>query len=303
MDIRVLGAGAGGGFPQWNCNCHNCHRLRTGTFPGRARTQSSIAVSSGGPDWILFNCSPDIRTQIQELPALQPGRALRDTGIAGIVLVDAQIDHTTGLLSLREGDPVRLYCTELVYEDLTTGYPVINLLGYYGGVNWQEVAIDGKGFSVPGVADLTITAVPLASDAPPYSPRRGQAQPGDNIGLRVEDSRTGGRLFYAPGLGETGPKVEEEMARADCVMVDGTFWRDDELEQAGVGAKRATEIGHLPQSGAGGMLEVLERTGARRQVLIHINNTNPILDETSPEREELDAAGVEVAYDGMTIES
>lgn len=302
MRIRVLGAGAGGGFPQWNCNCDNCHRYRQGSFSGQARTQSSIAVSAGGPEWALFNCSPDIRTQIQAMPELQPARGLRDTAIAGVVLVDAQIDHTTGLLTLREGDPVRLYCTELVYEDLTTGYPVINILGHYGGVDWQEVAIDGSAFTIPGLEPLTITAIPLASEAPPYSPRRGRAQPGDNIGLRVEDPETGGRLFYAPGLGEIGPRVEEELAAADCAMVDGSFWRDDELEQAGVGTKRASEIGHLPQSGPGGMVEVLGRTDPGRKVLIHINNTNPILDEASAERRELDAAGVEVAYDGMAIE-
>jgi len=144
MHIHVLGAGAGGGFPQWNCNCHNCDGLRKGTIKARARTQSSICVSGDGINWVLFNASPDVLKQIQEFAPLQPGRAIRDTGIAGIVLIDAQIDHTTGLLMLREGQQQReIYCTDMVQQDLTTGNPLFNILGHYCGVNWHQVPTDG----------------------------------------------------------------------------------------------------------------------------------------------------------------
>ncbi|NIR58715.1 MAG: pyrroloquinoline quinone biosynthesis protein PqqB [Gammaproteobacteria bacterium] len=303
MQVRVLGSGAGGGFPQWNCNCPNCRGLRTGTIRATPRTQSSIAVSGDGERWVLFNCSPDIRAQIQAFPALQPGRAVRDTAIVAIVLVDAQIDHTTGLLSLREGEPLEVYCTERVQRDLTTGYPIFTVLEHYGGIHWHDIPVEpGTAFSIQAAESLRFTAVALRSEAPPYSPSRGAPEPGDTIGVRVEDPRTGKALFYAPGLGTIEPHVRPCLETADCVLVDGTFWQDDELARAGIGTKRAREMGHLPQSGPGGMIETLDACGPSRKVLIHINNTNPILDEDSPERAQLETHGIEVAYDGMELD-
>jgi pyrroloquinoline quinone biosynthesis protein B len=146
-----------------------------------------------------------------------------------------------------------------------------------------------------------LTAVALKSKPPPYSPHRNEPRPGDNIGVRIVDERNGRSVFYAPGLGEIEPHLRPFLSAADCVMVDGTFWTDDELARLGISKKRARDMGHLPQSGPGGMLELLTPLAARR-ILIHINNTNPILDEDSPERAALDAAGIEVAYDGMEIE-
>ena len=303
MKIRVLGAAAGGGFPQWNCNCPNCDGLRKGTLNARARTQSSIAVSGNGVDWVLFNASPDLLAQIRAFPALQPGRALRDTGIRSVVLMDGQIDHTTGLLMLREGKPLELYCTEMVREDMTTGNPLFNILGHYCGVNWHRIPIEtGNRFEVVGGEGLEFTAVALKSKAPPYSPHRDNPHDGDNIGMVIRDTATGRSVFYAPGLGEIEPHLVPYMERADCVMVDGTFWTNDEMVDMGISSKRARDIGHLPQSGAGGMIEVLEPLRATRKVLIHINNTNPILDEDSPQRAELTRRGIEVAFDGMDIE-
>ena len=159
----------------------------------------------------------------------------------------------------------------------------------------------GATFEVAGVEGLSFTAVPLKSKPPPYSPHRNEPRPGDNIGIRIVDERTGGAVFYAPGMGEMEPHLHPFLSAADCVMLDGTFWTDDELVQLGVSKKHARDMGHLPQSGPGGMLEVLKPLAARK-ILIHINNTNPILDEDSPERAVLDKAGVEVAYDGMEIE-
>jgi pyrroloquinoline quinone biosynthesis protein B len=303
MRIRVLGAAAGGGFPQWNCNCRNCDGVRKGTIRAQPRTQSSICVSPDGVDWVLFNASPDVLTQIKGFPALQPGRAIRDTGIRAIVLVDGQIDHTTGLLMLREGRPLEVWCTDMVHEDLTTGNPLFQILGHYAGVNRHRLPIEpGNEFAIDGIAHLRFTSVALKSKAPPYSPHRENPHEGDNVGLRITDTRTGRKLFYAPGLGEIEPHLEPLLKQADAVMVDGTFWTDDEMIRLGISGKRARDIGHLPQSGAGGMIAVLRPLPARRKILIHINNTNPILDEDSPERAQLAQAGIEVAYDGMEIE-
>lgn len=302
MRIRVLGSAAGGGFPQWNCNCRNCDGVRKGTVRAKARTQSSIAVSAGGSDWILFNASPDLLTQYQGFRELQPGRSIRDTGIRSVVLMDAQIDHTTGLLMLREGKPLELYCTDMAREDLSTGNPLFKILGHYCGVNWHKVpTARGNEFSVIGAEGLSFTAVPLKSNAPPYSPHRDKPVEGDNIGMRIVDPASGKVLFYAPGLGEIEPHLKPFLEEADVLMVDGTFWTDDEMIGMGLSKKRARDIGHLAQSGAGGMIEVLKPLKASRKILIHINNTNPILDEDSDQRRQLADAGIEVAYDGMDI--
>lgn len=304
MQIRVLGAAAGGGFPQWNCNCSNCAGLRAGTVRARARTQSSICVTGdAGQDWALINASPDILEQIRATPALQPNRATRDTGIAGVLLMDGQVDHSTGLFMLRErGQKLPLWCTNPVFEDLTRGNPILRVLKHYCGVDRRTVPLDGSAFMIDGVPDISLSALPLASKAAPYSPHREQSVPGDNIGLTLTDSNTGRRVFYAPGLGKYDPQVDTVMGAADCVMVDGTFWTDDELIAQGFSHKTGRSIGHLPQSGPGGMLEWLDRLpAATRKVLIHINNTNPILNEDSPQRAELNRRGVEVAYDGMVI--
>jgi pyrroloquinoline quinone biosynthesis protein B len=302
MRIRVLGAAAGGGFPQWNCNCRNCDGVRKGTLRATPRTQSSIAVSADNINWILFNASPDLLAQYKGFAELQPGRAIRDTAIRSVVLMDAQIDHTTGLLMLREGRPLEIYCTDMAREDLSTGNPLFKILGHYCGVNWHRVPTErGNSFPVIGAEELTFSAVPLKSNAPPYSPHRDNPHEGDNIGMRIADPRSGTVLFYAPGLGEIEPHLKPFLEEADVLMVDGTFWTDDEMIRLGLSKKHARDIGHLPQSGAGGMIEVLKPLTASRKILIHINNTNPILDEDSDERWQLAGAGIEVAYDGMDV--
>lgn len=303
MHIHLLGTGAGGGFPQWNCNCGNCKRLRSGKIKSSARTQSSITVSSNGEDWVLFNASPDIRAQIESFPPLQPARKIRDTGICSIILCDGQIDHTTGLIIMREHDkPWDVYCTAAVYEDMTTGYPIFNILGHFRGVNWHEVETDQKPFTIPKADNLIFTAVPLKSEAPPYSPHRHNTVPGDNVGYRVEDTSTGKNLFYAPGLGIIEDHVLDYMRDADVVLVDGTVWTNDEMSRHGISNKLASEMGHLDQSSKGGIKDTLSSLDKPRKILIHINNTNPILDEDSAERQELNDAGIEVSFDGMDIE-
>jgi pyrroloquinoline quinone biosynthesis protein B len=308
MHITVLGSAAGGGFPQWNCNCRNCSGVRAGTLRARARTQSSIFVRAGATDadaidGVLFNASPDILEQIRANPALQPARALRDSAIAGVVLMDGQVDHATGLFMLRERtSPLPLWCTDPVEQDLTQGNPVLRVLGHYCGVQRHSIPLDGGAFAVPGVAGLQFRAVPLASKAAPYSPHRNAGVPGDNIGVVISDAASGRKVFYAPGLGEITPPLFDTMSNADAVLVDGTFWTDDEMPRLGLSKKTARDIGHLPQSGPGGMIEWLDRLPrSTRRLLIHINNTNPILDEDSAERATLREHGIEVCEDGMTI--
>ncbi|HNI83597.1 MAG TPA: pyrroloquinoline quinone biosynthesis protein PqqB [Rhodocyclaceae bacterium] len=303
MRVHVLGAAAGGGFPQWNCNCRNCRGLRDGSLSARRRTQSSIAVSADGARWTLVNASPDILQQFQAFAGTWPTDGLRGCGVESIVLVDAQIDHTTGLYMLREkGSPWPVWTTDPVYEDLTRGNPILHLLDHYCGVDRRAIPLDGRVFRPQGAEALEWRAMPLLSAAPPYSPHRGQPVPGDNIGLTIRDPASGRRVFYAPGLAEVDDAVFDAMAGADCVLVDGTFWTDDEMIRLGLSTKRARDIGHLAQSGPGGMIEQLARLPRHvRRVLIHINNTNPILDEDSPERATLTAAGIEVAYDGLEI--
>jgi len=301
MKIRVLGAGAGGGFPQWNCNCRNCAGVRQGRINAKTRTQSSIAVSQDGARWVLFNASPDIRTQLEQFPASHPRHGIRDTGIKAIILIDSQIDHTTGLLMLREStQPLEIYCSEMVKQDLSTGFPLFTMLTHYCGVNHHPLPLDGTAFTIPGFDDLRFHSHSLKSKAPPYSPHRHDPHDGDNIGVIVEQLSTGTRLYYVPGLGEIEPHVQVALESADCVLVDGTFWQHDEMERAGICAKLALDMGHLPQSGPGGMMEHLAPVQARK-ILIHINNTNPILDEDSPERRALTEAGIEVAHDGLEI--
>ncbi len=304
MKVIVLGSAAGGGFPQWNCNCPNCDGIRKGTIQAKARTQSSIAVSDNGTDWVLINASPDILTQIRNTPALQPARNIRDTGIVAVMLMDAQIDHVTGLLMLREGKPIPLYCTESVWKDLSTGLPLANVLSHYCGVNRQDLLTDtdqAQAIHVPGVSNIRFTALPLKSKAPPYSPRRNAPEPGDNVGLLIENTVTGKKLFYAPGLGDIEPHIMNAMREADCVLVDGTLWTGDEMIRLGLSKKTSADMGHLPQSGPGGMIEILDALGSRRKILIHINNSNPILNENSDQAAILKRHEIEIAFDGMEI--
>ena len=313
MKIRVLGSAAGGGFPQWNCNCHNCAGVRDGTVRARPRTQSSIAVTSGPVEnyeaidhaapWALINASPDVLFQLRDSPALQPAQQIRDTGIAGIVLIDGQIDHTTGLYMLREATrPWQLWCTESVYADLTRRNPILDVLSHYCGIDHRPLPL-GEEFRIEALPALRWRALPVASKPPPYSPNRAAPLAGDNIGLVMTDQRTGSKAFYAPGLAAIDEPAWQAMRSADCVLVDGTFWSDDEMIHLGLSSQRARDIGHLAQSGEGGMLEWLERLPAStRKILIHVNNTNPLLDEDSPQRAELTRRGIEVAWDGMEIE-
>lgn len=253
--------------------------------------------------WVLVNASPDIRAQLLAHPDLQPGRAARDTALAAVVLVDGQIDHTTGLYFLREAARAwPVWCTDSTHADLTRGHPIFNVLAHFCGIDRRRIELD-QPFEIEPLERIAWRALAVASKPAPFSPNREAPVPGDNIALVLEDAVSGRSLLYAPGLGAIDEAVWRAMQAASCVLVDGTFWSDEEMIGLGVSKKRARELGHLPQSGAGGMLEWLERLPrATRKVLIHINNTNPILDEDSPERAELARRGVEVARDGLEID-
>jgi pyrroloquinoline quinone biosynthesis protein B len=252
---------------------------------------------------VLVNASPDVLQQLRAYADLQPARGVRDAAVRAIVLMDGQIDHTTGLLMLRESaQPWPIWCTDVVYAELTSEWPLLNVLGHYCGVKHHAISTTHE-FSIDGIEEVRWRALELQSKAPPYSRDRVLAKPGSNIALTISSSRTDRTAFFAPGLGRMTDELWEHMQRADVVLVDGTCWHDDELARLDISHKTAREMGHLPLSGPGGMIEWLTRLPAStRKVLTHINNTNPILDESSSERAELTALGIEVAHDGMEIE-
>src|SRR5260370_28027402 len=287
MKVKILGSAAGGGLPQWNCNCANCGRARRRAGDVLPRTQSSIAVSDDGVDWILINASPDLLTQLRAHPELQPSRSIRDSGIAAVILIDPQIDHVTGLLMLRErSTPLPLYACAPVFDDLSDGLPLVPLLGHYCGVERHEIVL-GEPFAIPAVSGVRFTALAVDSKAPPYSPRRSGAARGDNIALLMENIASGARAFYAPGLETVSRTVYAAMHSAELVLVDGTFWSTTEMIDLGLSTKSAANMGHLAQcghDGRPGMIQWLDTLpSTTRKVLTHINNTNPILDPHSAE--------------------
>lgn len=301
MFIKVLGSAAGGGFPQWNCNCVNCVGVRNGTLQATRRTQSSIIVSDNGVNWVLCNASPDISQQIANTPELNKKEVLRGTNIGGIILTDAQIDHTTGLLSLREGCPHDVWCTPEVHETLTTEFPLFTMLKHWnGGLTYCPVT-PRIPFVVEACPQLLFTAIPIISNAPPYSAYRDRPLPGHNIALFIKNISNGKTLFYAPGLGEPDSTIQDWMRKADCLLVDGTVWKDNELSDKGVGLHSGKDMGHLALDEEDGLVALLASQPAKRKILIHINNTNPILDEQSAQRAALTRNGIEVSWDGMSI--
>jgi pyrroloquinoline quinone biosynthesis protein B len=295
--VRVLGSAAGGGFPQWNCRCPTCEAARDGTT-ARPRTQSSLAIRGAEGPWLLANASPDLRQQLEGLGAERVD-GVRAAPVAGVLLTDAEIDHTAGLLLLREsGTPLRVYGSEDVRRALTDGYPVLPILATYSGVDWHTlepggpVAIDGS--------SLEVESFPAGGDAPRYLAGTGAEI--EATGLVFRDRATGGVLTYVPGLARLDDAVRARLAASDVVMVDGTFWRDDELLQLGISDRTAAQMGHVPLSGPGGTLEALAALERPRAILVHINNTNRVLLEQSAEREAVERAGVEVGYDGLEVE-
>ncbi len=297
MKARILGSAAGGGVPQWNCLCPVCEAARRGDGDVVPRTQSSIAVSDGAGRWFLVNASPDLRQQLGSL-ALPPASGLRSTPIAAVLLTDAEIDHTAGLLLLRESsEPIHIYSSTSVREALTTGYPLLPMLESYSGVVWSELR-PGVPTPLPD-SNLTVETFDAGGDSPLYL--GADAVHIGAVGITFREQGRGRSLTYVPGLARLDDDVLARFSASDCVLVDGTFWRDDELIGLGIGRRRAADMGHLPIAPPTGTLSALGGLGVRT-ILVHINNSNPILVEESEERALVEAAGIEVAYDGMEIE-
>lgn len=303
MRLRVLGSAAGGGFPQWNCNCGNCRGFRAGTLRAAPRLQSSLAVTGDGATWLLVNASPDVRSQLERFLPLAANAPARTSPVAAVMLTDSQLDHATGLLLLREGKArLPVYATEPVKEDLQTGFPALRILESYAGTAHRPLPLGGEGFRVEETPGFKVQAIPVEGKAPPYSRYRDREPRGSNVALAFVSEKTGKSAVYAPGLAALPDELAHYMHAADVLLLDGTLWRDDEMAHAGVGTKTGRMMGHLPLSGPGGLLEELEPYQDKRRVLVHINNTNPILDEASPEARELKARGIEVGYDGWEID-
>lgn len=304
MYVYVLGSAAGGGYPQWNCNCPNCKGLRQATIKSQARTQSSIMVSANKRDWVIINASPDILIQIQRCPYLQPARYTRDTGIKGIVLSDSQVDHTTGLMMLREGDPLNVYCSDPVNDDLNHGYPLFRILEHYCKVVRHRIITEPSPmpFEVDGIQGIELHPIPLESKAPPYSPHRLKPVNGSNLGFKIINKAHNKSMVYAPGIGTMTDDLIRIMKNTDLLLIDGTCWDDDELISLGINSKRALDMGHLALNGPHNMLAQIKKINAKRSILIHINNTNPILNEESTEHRMLLKNQIEMATDTMLLE-
>jgi len=308
LHVLVLGAAAGGGFPQWNCNDDANRRARADDPSVRPRTQSSIAVSADGKRWVILNASPDLRQQINDNKALHPaaGDPLRASPIAAVVVTNADVDHVTGLLNLRESQPLALYGHERVLDVLGQN-SIFNVLNP-AYVDRRPLPLDTPlemtckdgvslgitvtSFVVPGKIALWLENL----NAPGFG-----SQAGDTIGLRITGADGSDSIFYIPGCASMPPELKERVKGAALVFFDGTLWRDDEMITAGVGVKTGQRMGHMSVSGPDGVMAAFEGLGVRRKVLIHLNNTNPLLIDSSPELAEAGRAGWEVAYDGMEI--
>ncbi|HET9087812.1 MAG TPA: pyrroloquinoline quinone biosynthesis protein PqqB [Acidobacteriaceae bacterium] len=307
MYLRVLGSAAGGGFPQWNCCCYNCSRVRDGSFPGSARSQTQLAISADAAHWFLIQASPDLRDQISACQALHPSSAtFRASPIHGVVLTSAELDAALGLLLMRESQPLAVYATAsvrmlLVEENLVFGV----LRRQSDQIRWQVISPD-RSFELRTIQNestgIRCTPVSTGGGYPGYVPpsrAAGLDTPSAVVGLFVEHD--GKQIAFFPGAAAILPEWLDRMAACDVVFFDGTFWSDDELIRIQTGAKTARQMGHLPVADTGGSLDQLASLKGPRKIYIHINNTNPMLDEGSTEFNRIRTAGWELATDGMAL--
>lgn len=307
MHVRVLGSAAGGGYPQWNCNHPNSRRARQGDPRAPQRTQSSIAVSADGTHWALFNASPDLRQQINDNDVLQPKHALRESPIQAVVLTNADVDHVAGLLNLRESQPLRLYGTQRVLSVLEAN-PIFNVLNP-AFVSREAMRLE-QAFEVmrPDGEPLGVSVLPFAVPGKVALWLEDEKQ-GADFGTVEEDTialevREGGhtKFFYMPACARMTPELAARLRGAPLVFFDGTLWTDDEMVRDGVGVKTGKRMGHMSVSGDDGTMAAFRALDVARKVFIHINTTNPILIEGTPERDAAEAAGWEVSWDGMSLE-
>lgn len=303
-----MGSAAGGGFPQWNCSCRNCRAVRDGSLQGKARTQLQLAISGNGETWFLLNASPDLRWQIEATPALHPRHTPRHTPIAGVLLTGAELDQVLGLLLLREFQQFRIYATSSIRRILREDNTVFAMLNRVPDqAQWTDIVPQRKFPMLTcagGDSRLECLPVSLAARYPNYvslerceelSPQEG------SLGFIIGED-VGRRLAYCPVVSKLDGALLQLLESVDLVLFDGTFWSDDELTQLRAGAPSVQTTGHIPISGPHGSLQALARVTRPRKIYIHVNNTNPILDESGPEYRRVREAGWEVAEDGWQFE-
>ncbi|MEP6644047.1 MAG: pyrroloquinoline quinone biosynthesis protein PqqB [Acidobacteriaceae bacterium] len=310
MLVKILGSAAGGGFPQWNCACRNCLGLRNHTLKAKSRTQLQVAVSEDGKTWFLLNASPDLRQQIEQSPVLHPSKELRQTPIAGVVLTSADLDQILGLLSLREFQQFRVYATPSIRRILREDNTIFSMLNRLPEqVDWVDIAAEGSFqlHSCNGLSSgLRCSTFSLSLDSTSRYPKYVSAKRSSELatdeallGLTIEGA-SGKRLGYFPSVPRLDDNFLQTLSKLslDLLLFDGTFWTNDELQRVLDGGPTAASIGHVPISPAGGSLRAFDNLDIKRKIYVHMNNTNPVLDESGPQYREALDAGWEVAEDG-----
>jgi pyrroloquinoline quinone biosynthesis protein B len=297
----LLGAAAGGGLPQWNCGCQNCHDARIGRIP--RLTQSSVAIRDDAGCWFIINASPDLPVQILNCSDLWPkSNSLRGSSISGVLLTNADLDHVLGLLSLREGTKLHIYATKTVRETLEQGLNLTSIMEAFCGVSWHEISssdpiplIQTNGME----SSLSVRVIHLPGEKPLFAGNI-SASSGHSVAYYIEDRQTRGRLLVAPDVARSNQLLNQAMMESDAVIFDGTFWSEDELQRVKPGARTAAEMGHMTIKDSS--MALLGSLPARHKIYIHINNTNPILSPDSTARAAVQAANLQVGYDGLEFD-
>jgi pyrroloquinoline quinone biosynthesis protein B len=305
MRVKILGAAAGGAFPQWNCACANCRSVRSGTFRGKPRNQTQVAITQDERDWFLLGASPDLRAQIESTPELHPREGLRQSPIAGVLLASADLDHVLGLLLLRELQPLRVYATASVRRILNDDNSMFAMLRRIPQqIVWDDIQ-PGTEFRLRSShgkdSGLRCQALSLSAHFPAYvaSERKKQLAPGEaSLGFLVQ-SPSGKRFAYMPAVPDLDDRLLQQLDNCDVLLFDGTFWSDDELIRVQGSGQTARQMGHIPVEE---VLTKLAEVRRPRKIFLHINNTNPMLDEASPQHRQVRGAGWEVAEDGWEFD-
>jgi len=305
MRVKILGSAAGGAFPQWNCACANCRAVRAGEFHGKPRTQTQAAITEDGRSWFLLGASPDLRTQIEAAPELHPRAGLRQSPIAGVVLANADLDHVLGLLLLRELQPLRVHATASVRRILREDNSMFGMLQRIPNQTaWTDFE-PGKGFSLCNAqgedSGLLCQAWSLGTHYPAYvtAGRQSQLSPGEaSLGFFIHPP-SGSSLAYMPAVPQVDDALLEQLDACDVLLFDGTFWSDDELIRIQGSGQTALQMGHTPVENI-----LMKLAGVRRprKIFLHINNTNPMLDEASPQYRQVRGTGWEIAEDGWQFD-
>ena len=307
MRIVVLGSAAGGGFPQWNCNTERCRLARSGSALSVSRSQSSIAVSSDGNRFALLNCSPDLRYQINQNPALHPNKDPRGSPIDVVILTNGDVDHIAGLLTMRESEPFRIYASDRVQQILASN-SIFNVLNpdyvkrdtfelsqnfELNDAQGNSLGLEVEAFAVPGKVALFLED---QSQGGNFGTREG-----DTVGLYIRDLHSDASFYYIPGCARVTDLLKEKLDGSELLFFDGTLFRNDEMIQMGVGHKTGERMGHINMDGADGSLKAFSDVDIKQKIYIHINNTNPVLLNNSPERKVVEDAGWTVSVDGQEI--